>query len=78
MVMLFLQEYLDPDHLRDVLDQQLDFYRSLSEKLEALDDDAVAPGRMFVRGLGRVLYRTLVNYMEENAHLLLANKKGSS
>ena len=76
MVMFFLQEYLDPDHLRDVLDQQLNFYRSLSEKVEALDDDAVAPERMFVRGLGRVLYRTLVNYMEKNAHLLLANKKG--
>jgi len=64
--------------LRDVLDQQLNFYRSLSKKVEALDDDTVAPGRMFVRGLGRVLYRTLVNYMEKNAHLLLANKKGSN
>ena len=78
MVMFFLREYLDQDHLRDVLDQQLNFYRSLSEKVEALDDLSVSPGRMFVRGLGRVLYRTLVDYMEENKDLLLSNNKGSS
>ena len=78
MVMFLLKEYLDQDHLREVLDQQLSFYRSLLEKVEALSDVSVPPGRMFVRGLGRVLYRTLVNYMEENKDLLLSDKKGSN
>jgi hypothetical protein len=33
---------------------------------------------MFVRGLGRAFYRTMVDYMEENAHLLLGDNKESS
>jgi len=78
MVMFFLQEYLSPDHLRDVLDQQLNFYGALSAKVDALDDTGVPPERMFVRGLGRVFYRTMIDYMEENAHLLLGDKEESS
>jgi len=78
MVMFFLEEYLEPDHLRDVLDQQLNFYRALSAKVDGLDDAGVPPERMFVRGLGRAFYRTMVDYMEENAHLLLGDNKESS
>lgn len=71
MVMFFLQEYLETDHLRDVFNQQLEYYRSLLEKVEGLDDSDIEPQRLFVRGLGRTFYRTMVDYMEEHGHMLL-------
>ncbi len=74
MVMFFLQDFLDPEHLRDVFDQQLNFYRALLEKVDELDDTDIPPERMFVRGLGRTFYRSLVDYMEENGHMLLSDE----
>ncbi len=71
MVMFFLQDFLEPDHLHEVFNQQLGFYRSLLERVEELDDTDVPPQRLFVRGLGRTFYRTMVTYMEENGHMLL-------
>ena len=71
MVMFFLQDFLEPDHLHEVFNQQLEFYRSLLERVDGLDDTDVPPQRLFVRGLGRTFYRTMVTYMEENGHMLL-------
>ncbi|NQU55941.1 MAG: PadR family transcriptional regulator, partial [Rhodospirillales bacterium] len=71
MVMFFLQDFLEPDHLHDVFSQQLEFYKSLLERVEGLDDTGIPPQRLFVRGLGRTFYRTMVDYMEKNAHMLL-------
>lgn len=74
MVMFFLQDFLEPDHLREVFSQQLGFYRSLLERVEGLDDNGISDQRLFVCGLGRTLYRTMVDYMEKNGHLLLGDK----
>jgi DNA-binding PadR family transcriptional regulator len=71
MVMFFLEEFLEADHLRDVFNQQLEYYRALLEKVEGLDDSGIPPKRLFVRGLGRTFYRTMVAYMEEHGHMLL-------
>jgi DNA-binding PadR family transcriptional regulator len=74
MVMLFLEEYLEPDHLRDVYSQQLEFYRTLLEKVDGMDDTDVPSERIFIRGLGRTFYRAIVDYMEENAHKILSEE----
>ncbi|MBT4933805.1 MAG: PadR family transcriptional regulator [Rhodospirillaceae bacterium] len=73
MVMFFLEEFLEADHLREVFDQQLEFYRTLLVKVENLDDSCVPAKRLFVRGFGRMLYRSIVEYMEENGHLLIGD-----
>lgn len=74
MVMYFLQGYLEPDHLRDVFEQHLEFYRFLQQRVEALDDTGISPQQKFLRGLGRTFYQATVAYMEENAHMLLGDK----
>jgi PadR family transcriptional regulator, regulatory protein AphA len=74
MVMFFLQEFLEADHLRDVFNQQLEFYRSLLARVESLDDSGVPAQRLFVRGFGRMFYRNIIQYMEENGHMLLGDK----
>lgn len=71
MVMFFLEEFMERDHLREVFNQQLAYYRASLEKVEQLDDCGVPDERIFVRGLGRALYRTIVEYMEQNGHMLL-------
>lgn len=73
MVMFFLEDYMERDHLQDVFNQQLAFYRANLEKVEQLDDTDVPPERCFVRGLGRTFYRTIVEYMEQNRHMLLGD-----
>ncbi|MBC8267777.1 MAG: helix-turn-helix transcriptional regulator [Rhodospirillaceae bacterium] len=74
MVMFFLEEFLEADHLREVFDQQLEFYRRLLAKVEGLDDSGVSHQRLFVRDFGRMFYRSIVGYMEENGHLLFGDK----
>ncbi len=71
MVMFFLQEYLEADHLSEVFYQQLNTYRALLEKVNELDDTGMTSEQMFVRGLGRTYYGSIVKYMEENASMIL-------
>jgi len=78
MVMFFLQDFLEADHLHEVFNQQLGFYRCLLERVDGLDDTDVPPQRLFVRGLGRTFYRTMVTYMEENGHMLLGTGSDTS
>ena len=74
MVMFFLEEFMERDHLRDVYGQQLDYYRASLEKVEQLDDTGVPQERIFVRGLGRAIYRTIVEYLEDNSQMLLGDE----
>ncbi len=70
-VMLFLHEFLEPDHLRAVYEQQMGYYRCLLAHIEDMDCTDLPRERLFVRGLGMAIYRSLVEYMEQNAHMML-------
>lgn len=71
LVMFFLEAFMEPGHLHEVFHQQLDYYKAALSRVEELDDTGTPPERIFIRGLGRIFYRTVVEYMEENAHLIL-------
>ena len=73
MVMFFLQEFLEPSHLQLVFKQQLGYYRALLDHIESMDYDDFTKERQFVRGLGQTIYRSLVEYMEHNGHMLLGD-----
>lgn len=77
LVMFFLEEFMEPDHLQEVFNQQLEYYRTALKKVSEMDDGGIPPERMFVRGLGRIFYRTVVEYMEENAHMLLGKAENN-
>ncbi len=69
--LLFFAEFLDPDHLRDVYDDYLNYYRERADVLEGLDAEGISDGRLFVRGLGLSFYRALADYMTENRDRML-------
>lgn len=75
LVMFFLHEHMEPDHLRDVFNKELEYYRNLLAYLEAMDCSKVAPQRLFVHGIGLTFYRAMVQYLEENEHLLLGDNQ---
>ncbi|MHA1597813.1 MAG: PadR family transcriptional regulator, partial [Alphaproteobacteria bacterium] len=79
MVMFFLAEYMQPDHLEETFDAYLDGYRMKLDSLREPDDSVFPPHRQFTRGLGRAFYQTFVDYMNKNRHLLLGpDKKGDA
>jgi len=73
MVMFFLADSVEPEHLAEVYDKYLDYYRTNLECVNLLDDEEIPPHRLFTRGFGRAFYAAAVKYMEENRHLLLAD-----
>ncbi len=77
MVMFFLQDFLEPDHLREVFDFQLENYRAMLKKVDQMDGTDIAREHLFVRNMGRTIYRSMVEYMEENAHMLLGKEAKS-
>ena len=70
--MLFMAEYMDPAHVREVYEDYLNYYRSTILKLEAraVDCREIPSQKLFVRGIGMAIYKAIVAYMEENGHLL--------
>lgn len=73
LVMFFLAEYMQPDHLANVFASYLQSYRAKLDGLREPDDSTFPPHRQFTRGLGRAFYQAVVDFMEENRHLLLGS-----
>lgn len=71
LVMFFLAEYMQPDHMVEVFDKYLQSYRAKLDCFCDTDESAFPPHRQFTRGLGNALYQAAVDFMEENRHLLL-------
>lgn len=69
--MMFFAEMMTSDHLRDVYDDHLAYYKERVAFMETLDPTGVPEGRLFVRGLGLTFYRAVVDYMTENRGRLL-------
>ncbi len=71
MLMFFLADRLDDNHLRDVFEGYLAAYREKLDCVSQPGDEDIPPHCQFARGFGQAFYRTAITYMEENRHLLL-------
>ncbi|MDH5750059.1 MAG: PadR family transcriptional regulator, partial [Rhodospirillales bacterium] len=78
MTMFFLADFLEEDHLREIYDDYLAYYRSNVECLTKLDDKDILPNRRFTRGFGLAFYQTAQRYMEENRHLLFGDERAEN
>ncbi|MCP5374045.1 MAG: PadR family transcriptional regulator [Hyphomicrobiales bacterium] len=78
LFILFFAEMLEPERRREVYESYLDTYRSrLAEMEEAADcHGEVQPGHRFVFHLGKAFYTTMVDFMENNRHLLFPEDTG--
>jgi PadR family transcriptional regulator, regulatory protein AphA len=74
MVMFFLADFVENDHLREIFDDYLSFYHSNVEHLKGLDDECIPPHHQFTRGIGLALYEAVERYMHENRHLLFGEE----
>jgi PadR family transcriptional regulator, regulatory protein AphA len=70
MVMFFLADFVEDDHLREIFDDYLGFCRGNVKILKELDDQDVPPHRLFARGIGLAYYEAIERYMSENRLLL--------
>jgi DNA-binding PadR family transcriptional regulator len=77
MVMFFLADFVESDHLREIFDDYLAFYRGNLECLKELDDQDIPPHRQFTRGIGLAFYQAVERYMVENRHLLFDAASGA-
>lgn len=75
MVMFFLADFMETDHLRQVYEDYLAFYRRNVEHIKTLDDSGISPHRRFTRGFGLAFYEAAVAYLEDSRDLLLNRDK---
>lgn len=71
MLMIFLADNLDNQHLEDVFDEYLASYREKLRCVSEPGDQEMGPHCQFAVGFGRALYTAAITYMEENKNLLL-------
>jgi DNA-binding PadR family transcriptional regulator len=76
--MLFFAEFLDPDHLAEIYDDYLAYYRDRVAFIETLDPEGNSEGRLFIRGLGLTFYRAVVEYMTENRDRIVTRRADSA
>ena len=71
LFLLLFADHIPQDHLRHLIDERLKDYRC---KLRALEQSPSLPpsGLEFMRGHGITVYRAIIQYIEENRHLLEA------
>ena len=74
MVMFFLADLLEGDHLREIFDDYLAYYRDNVECMKEFDDRDIPPHRRFTRGFGLAFYEAAQRYMDENRHLLFGGQ----
>lgn len=76
--LMFFAEFLDPDHLREIYDDYLSFYRDRIQIMQGLDPEGVPEGQLFVRGLGLAFYQAVVTYMTDNRERFLNAAPGEA
>jgi hypothetical protein len=69
---------LPPEHLRRVINERLADYRNKLKQLETPPCSQLSPGLEFMRGHGIAVYRAIINFIEENQHLLLGSSASIS
>ena len=74
MVMFFLADFVDGDHLREIFDDYLAYYRCNVECMKEMDDKDIPPHRRFTHGFGLAFYETAQRYLDENRHLLFGEE----
>jgi DNA-binding PadR family transcriptional regulator len=66
---LLFADLLEPRHLSDLIDRQLDDYRKALTGLERAEEAADGIGPRFSNGLAAAMTRAALTYLEENRHV---------
>ncbi len=74
MVMFLLADFVEDDHLQEIFDDYLTFFKRNVEYLKGLDEQDVPSHRQFIRGMGLAFYEAVERYMTENSHLLFGEE----
>lgn len=70
LVAMMFADLLPTRHVSDVIEERIAQYRATIVELEAIDHAGLPPGRRFVIGYGLSFYRSGLEYMIANRHLL--------
>ena len=74
LFLLMFADHIRPDHLRHLIDERLADYRCKLRHLEEpLSPAPNSPGLEFIRGQGVAYFRAIIEYIENNRHLLEAS-----
>jgi len=78
LFLLLFADLIPHDHLRHLIDERLEDYR---QKLHELESECVqipaktSAGLEFIRGQGAAYFRAMIEYIENNRHLLEAQSE---
>ena len=75
MVMFFLADHLSDEHLHDVYDDYLEYFRAHLNCLHDIEFKDIPAHRKFSAGFGAAFYEAAVKYMEGNRHLLFGDEE---
>lgn len=70
LVTMLFSELLTPRFLDEVIQGYLGQLRGRMHEIESCAHEELTPGRHFVRGFGHAVYGAIVDYVEENRHLV--------
>lgn len=70
LFMLFFAERLPPERVDALINAYAEAFRRSLSVLDMPPDCVIPPGRRFVRGFGRAIYRAALDYIADHRHLL--------
>ena len=73
LFMLTLADHMPTEHVADIIDERLAWYRENIARMESCGEAGQRPAQDFVRGFGLAIYRAASAYLEENKDAFLAD-----
>ncbi|MBL6927642.1 MAG: PadR family transcriptional regulator [Rhodospirillales bacterium] len=70
LFMMFFAHFLETGRADEIFEDYLGQYRATVEGMCCADLDGLAPGQLFVHDFGLSIYRAIVEFMENNRHVL--------
>lgn len=70
LFMMFFSHFLEPGRADEIFEDYLQQYRGAVEKMCCADLCDLAPGQRFVHDFGLSIYQGIVEFMENNRHVL--------
>ncbi len=61
---------LDKEHMKRLIDQQIEYYRQRVKELKRSMSETQSPGAQFVSGFGEVTTKTIIDYLEQQRDLI--------
>ncbi|MBC8157880.1 MAG: PadR family transcriptional regulator [Alphaproteobacteria bacterium] len=71
LFMMFFADFLEPGRADEIFEGYLGQYRATVEHMCCADLSELAPGQLFVHDFGLSIYRAIIEFMENNRHVLV-------